>query len=194
MNYDYNHPGPVQVRRITKRSPESLTGAAGALTAIQFNNAPNVFVNSRTPPSLLATYTGLTNPVNIATLPGIVYTSSDPAVAVFDADGNIHAVGLGTTMLQAEYQSLVTTLELTVGSEPVVLLHRYSFDGAPESTTITDSVAGEWDVDQSIGDRGPDRDGPAQPGWEPEHGLCRVAARDGRQSDECHLPNLGEWP
>ncbi|MBP7825735.1 MAG: LamG domain-containing protein [Verrucomicrobia bacterium] len=139
----YNHPVDlVQVAANYEAGPESLTGAAGDLTAIQFNNAPNVFVNSRTPPSLLATYTGLTNPVNIATLPGIVYTSSDPAVAVFDADGNIHAVGLGTTMLQAEYQSLVTTLELTVGSEPVVLLHRYSFDGAPESTTITDSVGG----------------------------------------------------
>src|SRR5206468_12578070 len=72
---------------------------------------------------------------------GITYSSDNTNVIAFGTDGNFHAVAAGSTTIHASYQSKTATLAVTVGVEPAVLVHRYSFDGAPGSTTVTDSVA-----------------------------------------------------
>lgn len=113
----------------------------GNLTAIKFSNSSNTIVGALISPVILATYSALTNEVNISTL-GITYSSDNTNVILFGTDGNFHAVSQGSTTIRATYQSLSAALAVTVGLQPAILVNRYSFDGAPGSTTIADSVSG----------------------------------------------------
>lgn len=137
----YNGPlTPAQVEANYEAGPDSIAGSPGALAAIQFNNTASIVVGGKFPPAILATYAALTNKVNITGVSGITYSSDDPNVVSFGTDGLFHAETLGTTTIRATYQSQTATLAVTVGLEPAVLAHRYSFNGAVESTAITDSV------------------------------------------------------
>lgn len=139
----YNSPlAPAQVEANFEAGPGSTNASPGTLTSIRFNNPTNTLVGAIITPSLLASYSGLTNAVNITSLPGITYSSGSTNVVALGADGNFHAVGLGTATVQATYQSKTASLTLTVGSEPVVLKHRYSFGEAAGTTAINDSVGG----------------------------------------------------
>ena len=133
---------PVQVEADYEAGPNSTSGSAGALSSIQFNNTTNAIVGGQFSPSILGTYASLTNKVNISTVPGITYSSDNTNVIAFGADGNFHAVSAGSTTIHASYQSKTAALGVTVNVEPAVLVHRYSFDGAPGTTTVTDSVGG----------------------------------------------------
>ena len=132
---------PVQAEADYEAGSNSTNGTAGALTAIQFNMSSNVIAGAKFAPSILGTYASLTNNVNISTMPGISYSSDNTNVIVFGTDGNFHAVAAGTTTIRASYQSQTAALTVTVAQQPAVLLHRYSFNGAPGTTVITDSVA-----------------------------------------------------
>ena len=139
----YNNPvTPDQVEADYEAGPNSTTGAAGALTSIQFSNSPSVIVGGKFSPILIGTYASLTNNVNITTLPGITYTSDNTNVISFGTDGNFHAAAAGSTTLHASYLSKSAALAVTVNLEPAVIVHRYGFDGAAGTTTIADSVGG----------------------------------------------------
>lgn len=139
----YNNPlSPAQVEADFEAGANSTTNTPGALQSIRFNNVTNTLLGAIITPSLLASYASLTNAVNITTVSGITYSSGDTNVLTLGTDGNFHAVGLGSATVQASYQSQTASLTITVGSEPVVLKHRYSFSGAAGGTTITDSVGG----------------------------------------------------
>ncbi len=118
----------------------STSASPGTATHIQFDDLNNTIVGAILPPVIDATYSGLTNEVNITSLPGITYSSDNTNVLIFGLDGNFHALAAGTTTIRAAYQSLTASLVVTVGVQPAVLVHRYSFDGDPGNTTITDSV------------------------------------------------------
>jgi hypothetical protein len=132
---------PVQVEADYEAGPNSTNASPGALSSIQFNNATNAIVGGQFSPGILGTYASLTNKVNISIMPGITYSSDNTNVISFGTDGNFHAVSAGSTTIHASYQSKTAPLAVTVNVEPPVLVHRYSFDGAPGSTTVTDSVA-----------------------------------------------------
>ena len=133
---------PVQVEADYEAGPNSTNGAAGNLTAIQFNNLSNAIVGAQFPPTILGTYSSLTNKVNITTIPGVSYSSDNTNVILFATDGKFHAVGVGSTAIRASYQSQTAALTVTVSAQSAVLLRRYSFNGAPGTTDITDSVGG----------------------------------------------------
>jgi hypothetical protein len=133
---------PVQVQADYEGGANSITASAGALNSIEFNNPANALLGAVISPVILGNYASLTNPVNITTMPGISYSSGNTNVITYGSDGNFHAVGVGTAALQASYQSKTTSLTVVVSVEPTVLKHRYSFNGAAGTTTITDSVGG----------------------------------------------------
>ncbi len=139
----YDNPvTPVQVEADYEAGPNSTSGSAGALSSIQFNNPSGAIVGAKFSPNILATYASLTNNVNISTIPGIAYSSDNTNVIAFGPDSNFHAIAAGTTTIRASYQSKAAALTVTVSLQPAVLAHRYSFDGAVGTTTITDSVGG----------------------------------------------------
>lgn len=132
---------PPQAEADYEAGANATSASPGNVTAIQFNNPTNAIIGAIVSPVILGTYSALTNEVNISTVSGIAYSSDNTNVIAFGADGNFHAVAAGTTTIRATYQSLNAALTVTVSLQPAVLLHRYSFNGAPGSTDITDSVA-----------------------------------------------------
>jgi Concanavalin A-like lectin/glucanases superfamily len=132
---------PPQVEADYEAGAGVTSASSGNATAIQFNNLNNTIVGAVLTPVILANYSALTNEVNISTLPGITYSSDNTNVLIFGADGNFHGLAAGTTTIRASYQSLSAALTITVNVQPAVLVNRYSFDGIPGSTTITDSVS-----------------------------------------------------
>ncbi len=133
---------PSQVEADFEAGAGSTTASAGALTAIRFNNTTNTLLGAIITPSISAIYASLTNKVNISTVSGISYSSDNTNVITFGTDGNFHAVAVGSATLHATYQSQSATLTVQVTTQPSVLLHRYSFNGAAGSTDIPDSVGG----------------------------------------------------
>lgn len=139
----YNGPlTPAQVEADYEAGPDSISGVPGALSSIEFNNPTNTLVEGKFAPVILASYAALTNKVNITAVSGISYSSDDTNVISYGTDGLFHAVAIGTTTIRASYQSLAAALTVTVSLEPAVVVHRYSFDGAPGTADITDSVGG----------------------------------------------------
>ena len=133
---------PTQVEADFEAGAGSTNASAGALTAIQFNNTTSTLLGAIITPSILATYASLTNKVNISSVSGISYSSGNTNVITFGTDGNFHAIAVGSATLHATYQSQSANLTVQVVTQPAVLLHRWSFNGAPGSTDITDSIGG----------------------------------------------------
>jgi hypothetical protein len=133
---------PAQVEADYEAGANATNDTPGALTGIKFSNSTNSLSGAIITPALFATYASLSNKVNITGQSGITYSSSSTNVITFGTDGNFHAVGLGTSTLQATYQSNTATLTVTIVPQNVVLQHRYSFNEAAGTTTITDSVGG----------------------------------------------------
>ncbi len=137
----YDNPvSPSQAEADYEAGPNSTSGNAGALLSIQFANSASVVAGGKFSPVLTASYASLTNAVDVSVLPEVTYSSDDTNVLSFGTDGLFHAGNPGTTTIHATYETQSTALVVTVATEPAVLVHRYSFDGAPESTVITDSA------------------------------------------------------
>ncbi|HXI72507.1 MAG TPA: LamG domain-containing protein [Verrucomicrobiae bacterium] len=139
----YNNPvTPVQVEADYEAGADSTSGSAGTLSSIQFNNSTNTLVGAKFSPAIFATYTSLTNKVNISTMSGITYGSDNTNIVSYESDGNFHANAAGSTTIHALFQSQPAALTVRVSLQPAVVVHRYSFNGAPGATAITDSVGG----------------------------------------------------
>ncbi len=131
---------PDQVEADYEAGPNSTSATAGALSSIQFSNSTSAVVGGKFSPTLIGTYASLTNNVNISTLSGITYTSDNTNIVSFGTDGSFHAVAAGSTTIRASYLSKTAALAVTVNLEPAVIVHRYGFNEAAGTTTITDSV------------------------------------------------------
>lgn len=131
---------PVQAEADYEAGPDTISAGPGALTAIQFNNPATVIVGGKFTPAILATYAALTNKVDVTRMSGITYSSDDTNVVNFGTDGLFHALAVGSTTIHATFQSQNAALVVHVQTEPAVVVHRYSFDGAAGTTAITDSI------------------------------------------------------
>ncbi len=69
--------------------------------------------------------------------------SDNTDILVVNAAGTYTAVAVGSTQLRASYQGRPLSQTITVAEPPALALkHRYSFNEAPGSTTVRDSVGG----------------------------------------------------
>jgi hypothetical protein len=137
---------PQQIAVADSVGPDDTNIAVGALQSIQVSipklNLGDIFLGG-----VLANYSNLTN-FNLLgnnRTPLLVYTSSDSNVVYQAADGKLHAVGLGSATVTATYKGFTSSALVGVVHDPI-LVNRYSFQDAPGSTNVADSVGGpQWD-------------------------------------------------
>lgn len=119
--------------------PDDLSLDPGALQSITVTlDSDLVLLGGVTQASTSATFAKAAD-VPLGPDPGIVYSSSDPAVATIDAQGAVTTVGLGEVTIKAVYGGTEATRKLTVYQTPAVLANRYSFTDA-SSGVATDSI------------------------------------------------------
>jgi hypothetical protein len=133
---------PAQIAVADLNGPNNTNISVGALQSIQVS-IPQLNLNDALAGGLWANYANLTNYNLLANSPTpiLVFTSSDSNVVFQAADGKLHAVGVGTATLTANYGGFESSGTATVVYSPV-LVNRYSFHDAPGSTTVADSVGG----------------------------------------------------
>ena len=107
--------GEFEIVLSREAGPDALAADPGLLQSIVLD-APAALPNGNpqpVPASLLATYENLSN-VNVGTLSGALFTSSDTSVFTVSPVGQLLAVGLGSAELTAEYGGLSTTAQIEV--------------------------------------------------------------------------------
>jgi hypothetical protein len=93
---------------------------------------------------LLAAYSDGHSNIVVSAATGVTRTSSDPNVATISAGGNVTVRNPGVTTITSTYRGLTAQGTLTVATPANfvrgTLLHRYSFNEAPDTGTVKDSV------------------------------------------------------
>ena len=137
----------LQVAINQAAGPETFISDPGTLQAITIEASATELGLEGLPGTarILADFAEIQD-VNITSVPGATFTSSDESVVTISPDGTVTPVGAGTATLTAEYNGQQTTVDITVTSAAaeLALLHRYSFSEAAGSTTVEDS-AGDAD-------------------------------------------------
>jgi hypothetical protein len=80
--------------------------------------------------------------VNVTTRSGVTYQSDNTNIVTISPSGELKAVGVGSAKITASLNGI--SVDQTVNVTPIVatLEHRYSFNDAPETGAVTDSVGG----------------------------------------------------
>jgi len=125
----------------------SIAAGPDAATAFNFGTITNVSVSVNSifivgtweDPAVLASSATVTN-INLTTAPQVAFTSGNTNILLVMPNGQVQAVGAGTTTLTATYegvhgQTTVTTLPVPTQA---VMTHRYSF-----TSDASDSISGE---------------------------------------------------
>ncbi len=93
---------------------------------------------------LLAAYSDGNSNVVVTAAAGVVRSSSNPSVATITGGGVVTVRSPGITTITSSYRGLTNQSTLTVVMPPNfvrgTLIHRYSFNEAPDTTTVNDSV------------------------------------------------------
>jgi hypothetical protein len=133
---------PAQIALADVSGANNTNLVVGAIKSIAVS-LPTMQLGDIVPGGMLVTYANLTNfDLNANSItPVSVFTSSNSNVVYQATDGRVHAVGLGTATMTANYQGLTASQSVTVEYMPT-LEHRYSFMDAPGSTNAADSVGG----------------------------------------------------
>jgi hypothetical protein len=122
--------------------PSIVVSDPGALQSLSVTaSSTNVDVHgANTQIRVLANFANVTG-VDVSTLSQTTLTSSDPAVGTIN-NGDFVPRNAGVATVTASYEGLNGSLELTVEDTNAwpSLLHRWTFNEAPGSTTFTDSV------------------------------------------------------
>jgi hypothetical protein len=136
---------PMQVALDAASGHDTTVTNAGNLLSAQLTLGTNrvVFGGFDTQITLLGNFENLTN-VNLTTLEGATFQSSNTNVVKVSPTGRLTATSLGTATITATYGGKTATFDVTtvtpVGYVPPTLIHRYSFNEAAGSTTVKDSA------------------------------------------------------
>lgn len=124
--------------------PDDIVTNAGALVSLSVTpSSTNLDAHGAiTPPIFVkANFANVTN-VDVSTLsPATTFSSSDTNVAIVSS-GVIYPVGAGTATITATYNGTTGSMTVTVTDTNswATLLHRYSFNAAPGSTSVPDGA------------------------------------------------------
>lgn len=131
----------LQVAIDATTGPDNIVTNAGNLTSINVSVPASVDLHGvGVPVQVTANFASVAG-VDIGTLPDTILTSSDPSVAAI-VNGDVVPQNVGAATITASYGGKSGSAAVTVvdtNSWPS-LVHRWSFNDAPNSTTITDSV------------------------------------------------------
>jgi hypothetical protein len=136
---------PQQVAEADLNGPNNTNITVEPLQSIQVS-IPQLNLGDAFLGGVVANYGNLTNYNLLANSPTplLVYTSSNSNIVYQAADGKLHAVGLGSATITANYGGFTGSQSVAVVYQPV-LVNRYSFQDAPGSTNAADSVGGpQW--------------------------------------------------
>jgi hypothetical protein len=137
---------PLQVALNAAAGPDNPAAAdPGALQSLELKLATAEVVAGGYPvqATLLGDFANVAD-VNLTSVEGTAFQSSDPGVATINAQGVVDGMSPGTVTLTGSYGGKSAALAVTVTTPPgdttPTLVHRYSFSEAPGSTTVKDLV------------------------------------------------------
>jgi len=136
---------PFQIALNAAAGPDKVVTEPGALQSLQLTLAsPDVvFGGFPVQATLLGDFANIAG-VNLTSVQGTTFQSSDPNIATVSDSGLVEATGLGTVTITGSYGGKSTSITITTktpqGYKPPVLVHRYSFSEPVGSTTVKDSV------------------------------------------------------
>jgi len=136
----------LQVAGCDVAGPDTVGSAAdaGTVTNIQLSIVQFQLVQGTHEAGVvMAQTTAVPYPIDITRLATL--TSGNTNILTI-TNGVIYAVGQGSAIVIASYASLTNSQIITVVQPASALTHRYSFNDAPGSTNVADSVGGAgWD-------------------------------------------------
>jgi hypothetical protein len=127
----YNGPlSAMQIALNAATGPDIITNNPGTLTSI------NIFGNSPIPQfgveqlSVTGIFANVSSPVNITTVEGIRYFTSDPNIGIVDSLGIFTATGPGTVQIRTTLlgSGLTNSVFITVNQIPPGMTHRWPFN------------------------------------------------------------------
>jgi Concanavalin A-like lectin/glucanases superfamily/Bacterial Ig-like domain (group 2) len=122
----------VQVQVSYLKGPGNPSIDPGALQSLSVAlSDTTMVVGAIQRPSVSGTFANVGQSLDLTTLPGVVFTSSDSSkVAVVNGgDTKLQAVGIGSANIVASYGGKSVTNTVTVIQPQTVVAHRYSFRG-----------------------------------------------------------------
>jgi hypothetical protein len=129
---------PIQIALGAGAGPGSLVDDPGTLTGVGFAEASlstDEFMGA-VPFTFTGTFTavpGVEVPLN--SVEGVAFEIEDEGVATLLTNPyRISPVSIGTTMLTGTYEGQSASIQVTVGEVPLVLDHRWTFDGNANDT------------------------------------------------------------
>ena len=136
----------AQVAASAAKGPDVPSIDPGTIQAVHL-----IVTNAATPSNTIASWTtrqvavtaDFTSASNVDVTVGetVTYTSSDTNVFTVDTLGFVRSKNPGSATLTVSYQGKTDSSLITVAPQDAArLVHRYSFNDAPGSTTVTDSV------------------------------------------------------
>ena len=136
---------PVQIAMADLSGPNNTNVDPGALQNIAIALPAAMEMGTSVVGGLIANYANLPNyNVGLSQVTnGILFSSSDTNVVATNAAGRVAANNVGSATITATYLGLTSSQLVTVTRPPIpVLVHEYSFNDAPGSTTAADSIGG----------------------------------------------------
>ncbi len=125
----------------TATGPNTIVTNPGALQSVSVTTSNSVDIRAMAVPIQVTAKFANVSGVDVSTLAQTVIASSDTSVATV-VNGNLVAQNPGVTTISATYGGLSGSMVVTVVDTNAwpSLLHRYTFNDAPGSTTLLDSV------------------------------------------------------
>jgi hypothetical protein len=133
----------LQVAIDATTGPNNIVTNPGNLASISVGVPTSIDVHGTAVPVQVTANFANVPGVDVTTLPETLVTSSDPSVATI-VNGSVVPQNVGVATITGSYGNQSGSVAVTVVDTNAwpSLLHRYTFDDAPGSTTIADSVGG----------------------------------------------------
>jgi uncharacterized protein YjdB len=127
----YNGPlSSMQIALDAATGPDVITSNPGALTSLTITGASPIPQFGIEQLSVSGTFANITGPVNITSVEGIRYFTSDPNIGTVSGVGLFTATGPGTVQIRATLlgSGITNSVSITVNAIPPGMTHRWPFN------------------------------------------------------------------
>jgi len=127
----YNGPlSATQIALDAATGPDVITSNPGALTALTITGASPIPQFGIEQLSVTGVFANVSSPVNLTTVEGIRYFTSDPNIGTVDGVGTFTATGPGTVQISATLlgSTITNFVSITVSAIPPGMTHRWPFN------------------------------------------------------------------
>lgn len=127
----YNGPlSHMQIALDSATGPDVITNDPGALTSLTIFGASPIPQFGIEQLSVTGIFANVSSPINITTVEGIRYFTSDPNIGIVDGNGIFTATGPGTVQVRATLlgSGVTNSTFITVNAIPPGMTHRWPFN------------------------------------------------------------------